>query len=52
MVEASYGDLQRQGDMYIIDVTVKDLRNKKETFTQTFVVKENSFNNFEIAFSV
>lgn len=52
MVEVSYGDLQRQGDIYIIDATVKDLLKKKETFTQTFVIKENSFNNYEIAFSV
>ena len=48
----SYGQIQREGELYIIDVTVSDFQGKKETFTQTFVVKENDFNDYELAFSV
>lgn len=48
----SYSKIQREGELYIIDVTVKDFFGKKETFTQTFIIKENDFNNYELAFSV
>lgn len=51
-VGLSYGELQREGELYIIDVTIEDLSGEKEDFTQTFVVKENDFNDYELAFSV
>ena len=48
----NYGEIQREGELYIIDVTVEDFFNEKATFTQTFVIKENNFNDYELAFSV
>lgn len=48
----TYGDLQREGELYIIEVTVKEIFSDDEPFTQTFIVKENDFNDYEIAFSV
>lgn len=48
----SYGDFQRQGDYYIVKITIEDFTGQKEAFTQTFIVKENDFNEYEISFSV
>lgn len=47
----SYGDLQREGELYIIEVTIEEVFSDK-AFTQTFIIKENDFNDYEIAFSV
>jgi len=47
-----YSNIRRQGGIYLIDVEIKDFSEKKETFTQTFILKENDFNNVEIAFNV
>ena len=51
-VTLAYGDLQREGELYMLEVTVKEIFSDKETFTQTFVIKENDFNEYELAFSV
>jgi len=48
----SYGDLQREGELYILEVTVKEIFSEEEPFTQTFIIKENDFNHYELAFSV
>lgn len=52
LVALSYGYLQREGELYILDVTIEDLMGEKETFTQTFIIKEHDFNDYELAFSV
>lgn len=51
-VMLTYGELQREGELYILDVTIKEIFSEEKPFTQTFIVKENDFNDYEIAFSV
>ena len=47
-----YDDVQRQGDYYIVSVTIKDIAEKKEPIKQKFIFREYDFDNFIISFSV
>ncbi|MBR2786732.1 MAG: hypothetical protein IKD76_04485 [Clostridia bacterium] len=49
----SYDDITRQGDIYVLKISILDIlgsrENKKE---QRIVLKENTYNNFVISFQV
>lgn len=49
----SYNDIERQGSIYVLIISVIDT-NKKigEEKTQRIVIKENDFNNFILSFQV
>ena len=51
-MSVEYTDVQVQGDTYIVFVTIKDNLFTRKDRTQTFVVKEDDFNNFVLSFSV
>ena len=49
----SYNDIERQGSIYVLVITVIDTnKNKGEERTQRIVIKENDFNDFVISFQV
>lgn len=49
----SYNDIERQGSIYVLVITVIDTnKNKGEERTQRIVIKENDFNDFVLSFQV
>ena len=47
----TYEDIQREGELYIVKINVSISQGKTNKLTQTFIVKENNFNDYELAFS-
>ena len=50
--ELSYGDIQRVGELYIIDVTIHDDLQEKEDINTTFIIQELDFNKYKMSFSI
>ena len=49
----SYNDIQRQGDIYVLLITVIDTnKNVGQEKEQRIVIKESNFNDFAISFQV
>lgn len=49
----SYESVTRQGEIYVAKVKISDLFNSDfQEFTQRFVIRENSANDFKISFQV
>ena len=53
MVDISYDNFERNGDLYILWITIGDAINgsKESAKSINFVVKENDFNDYELSFS-
>ena len=47
-----YNDIERQGEYYILTVTIKDIAEQKENIEQRFVIREYDFDEFIVSFSV
>ena len=49
----SYNNIDRQGSIYVLMITVTDLNKKRgESQDQRIVIKENDFNDFVLSFQV
>lgn len=49
----SYNDIERQGDIYVLVITVIDTNKKVgEEKSQRIVIQENNFNDFVLSFQV
>lgn len=53
MMDITYDNFERNGDVYVVWVTIKDSINgtKNGGMEISFVVKENTFNDYELSFS-
>lgn len=48
-----YVDITRQGDIYVLKLTILDVLGNKETEkSQRIVIRENNYNDFDISFQV
>lgn len=48
-----YVDITRQGDIYVLKLTILDVLGTKETEkSQRIVIRENNYNDFDISFQV
>lgn len=51
--KVSYTNVRRQGEIYIVTVSISDIFNKDfATFEQRFIVRENAANEYKISFNV
>lgn len=48
----SYKNIERQGTIYVLDIDIIDVDNKKNNKSQRIVIQEYDFNNFVISFQV
>lgn len=53
MMDISYDNFERNGDVYVVWVTIRDSINGTQNSSTkiSFVVKENTFNDYELSFS-
>lgn len=53
MADVSYDNFERNGDLYVLWITIGDAINgsKQSAKSINFVVKENDFNDYELSFS-
>ena len=53
-VSFSYNDIERQGNIYVLMITVinPDLSKSEAKKSQRIVIKENNFNDFVLSFQV
>jgi len=52
MLDIEYTNIERQGDIYVLFINVKNLFNEEEAFEQKIVIRENDFDSFELSFNV
>lgn len=46
----SYNNIDRQGYIYVLDISIIDVNNKENNKSHRVVIIENDFNNFELSF--
>jgi predicted PurR-regulated permease PerM len=52
LIGITYKDIQRQGNYYILSVTITNLENDEEQIEQNFVIFEKGLNDYELSFQV
>ena len=52
LMSIEYNDVQRQGNYYIMDVTITNLQDLQTTINQKFIIQENEINDYQMSFQV
>ena len=52
LTKVQYNDMQRQGNYYILDITITNLGDIQDEITQKFVIYEESLMSYKLSFQV